>query len=52
MTLVHTDLSWEDLIQETIETAVCNNIICPKKGLEQRVKPARTRLAALNASWA
>ena len=50
MTIVHTDLSWEELAKETIQTAVCNNAICPQRGLQQKVKPGRTRLGTLNAS--
>jgi DNA-directed RNA polymerase subunit RPC12/RpoP len=50
MTLVHTDLSWDDLARETIHTAICNNTICPQRGLNQKLKPGRTRLGALNPS--
>ena len=49
--LVHTDLSWEDLSGETIHHAICKNTVCPQKGLQQKVKPVRTRLGALNPSW-
>ena len=52
VTLVHTDLSWEDLVKETIQTTVCNNTTCPQSGLQQKVKPGRTGLGTLNASWA
>jgi DNA-directed RNA polymerase subunit RPC12/RpoP len=51
MTQVHTDLSWDDLARETIQPAICNNIACPQRGLQQKVKPVRTRLGALNPSW-
>jgi hypothetical protein len=52
MSLVHTDLSWEDLAKETNEIAVCDNTICSKKGLQQHLKPARTRLQTPNpSSW-
>ena len=51
MTLVHTDLSWDDLARETIHPGICNNTICPQKGLQQKLKPGRTRLGALNPSW-
>ena len=50
-TLVHTDLSWKDLAQETIQTAICNNAICRSKGLQQKMTLGRTRLGALNPSW-
>jgi DNA-directed RNA polymerase subunit RPC12/RpoP len=48
--LVHTDLSWEDLAHETIQTTGCNNTICKQKGLQQ-TKPGRTGFGTLNASW-
>jgi len=52
MSLIHTDLSWEDLAKETDEIAVCKNTICSKRGLQQQLKPTRTRLGALNPpSW-
>jgi hypothetical protein len=50
LTIVHTDLSWEDLADETVHTTVCNNTICPHRGLPQKVKPGRTRLGTLNPS--
>jgi hypothetical protein len=51
MALVHTDLSWEDLYNEAVQTSVCNNTTCPRRGLVQNVKPGRTRLGALNPAW-
>jgi len=50
MTRGHTDLSWEDLVDETVYATVCSNAFCSKRGLEQQVKPARTRLGTLNPS--
>ena len=50
MNLVHTDLAWDDLAKETIHPVICKNTICPQKGLQQRLKPVRTRLGALNPS--
>jgi DNA-directed RNA polymerase subunit RPC12/RpoP len=50
ITIVHTDLSWEDLADETVHTTVCNNAICRQRGLQQKVKPGRTRLGTLNPS--
>jgi hypothetical protein len=50
ITLVHTDLSWDELADETIHTTVCNNTICAQRGLLQKVKPGRTRLGTLNPS--
>src|ERR1700733_4118616 len=41
MTPVYADFSWEDLVKETSQTAVCNNYICSRKGLQQKVKPGR-----------
>jgi DNA-directed RNA polymerase subunit RPC12/RpoP len=52
VTLVHTDLSWEDLAKETIQSTVCNNTICSRRGLQQKIRPGRTGLGTLNASWA
>ena len=51
MALVHTDLSWEDLSNEAVQTTVCNNTICSQRGLQQEVKPTRTGLGTLNPSW-
>jgi transcription elongation factor Elf1 len=51
VTLVHTNLSWEDLAKKNILTAACNSAICPQRGLRQRLKLGRARLGALNASW-
>ena len=48
ITLVHTDLSWEELASETAHTTVCNNAICAQRGLLKKVKPGRTRLGTLN----
>jgi DNA-directed RNA polymerase subunit RPC12/RpoP len=50
MSLVHTDFSWEDLAQETNQTAVCHNTSCARKGLPQKITLGRTRLGALNPS--
>ena len=51
ITQVHTDLSWEDLAMESIHPAICNNAICPQRGVQQKVKPMRTRLGAVNPNW-
>jgi DNA-directed RNA polymerase subunit RPC12/RpoP len=51
ITLVHTDLSWEDLANEAIQATVCNNTICSQRGLPQKIRPGRTGLGTLNASW-
>jgi len=50
VTLVHTDLSWEELSLETTELCVCSNLPCPKKGLQQNLHPTRTGFGALNPS--
>jgi len=49
-TLMHTDLSWDDLATETVHTTVCYNARCPHRGLQQKLKPGRTRLGSLNPS--
>jgi DNA-directed RNA polymerase subunit RPC12/RpoP len=51
VTLLHTDLSWEELSEET-ELCVCSNSPCPKRGLQQKLHPTRTGLGALNPSVA
>jgi hypothetical protein len=51
MSLMHTDLSWEDLAKETLQTAICNNTICARRGVKQKITPGRTRLGALNPFW-
>ena len=51
VSLAHTDLSWEELSKENTQFAFCDNILCPKSGLQQELKPARI-VGALNASWA
>lgn len=50
ITLVHTDLSWEDLSRNTIYYAICHNAICSKRGLQQQLNPTHTRLGTLNPS--
>src|ERR1700731_431243 len=42
--LMHTDLSWEDLANEAIQTTVCHSTICPQRGSQQTLKPTRTGL--------
>ena len=51
VTLVHTDLSWEELAKETIQTAVCNNAKCVRTGSEQKITLEGTRLGTLNSVW-
>jgi DNA-directed RNA polymerase subunit RPC12/RpoP len=46
--LLHTDLSWDELSKEHVQTAVCNNGLCPQKGLLQKLKPSRVLLGSLN----
>lgn len=48
MSLLHTDLSWDELCKENVETAVCNNGLCPQRGLLQKLKPSRVVLGSLN----
>ena len=47
--LLHTDLSWDELSKQHVQTAVCNNGFCPQKGLLQKLKPSRVILGALNS---
>jgi hypothetical protein len=51
MILVHTDLAWDDLARESIHPIICKNTVCPQRGLQQEVRPVRTRLGALNPLW-
>ena len=51
VSLVHTDLPWEDLAREANHTAVCNKTGCPRRGLLQKLKPTRVQLGALNPCW-
>jgi DNA-directed RNA polymerase subunit RPC12/RpoP len=48
ISLLHTDLSWDELSKEHAQTAVCNNGLCPQKGLLQKLKPSRLVLGSLN----
>jgi hypothetical protein len=48
VSLLHTDLSWDELSKEHIQTAVCNNGLCPQKGSLQKLKPSRVVLGSLN----
>lgn len=51
VTLVHTNLSWEDIAKETIQTAVCTNANCERRGSEQEILFGETRLGTLNSAW-
>jgi DNA-directed RNA polymerase subunit RPC12/RpoP len=51
VSLVHTDLPWEDLSREANQVAICNRAACPQRGLPQKLKPTRTQLGALNPGW-
>ena len=48
VSLLHTDLSWDELSDEQVQTAVCNNDLCPHRGLLQELKPSRVVLGSLN----
>ena len=48
VSLLHTDLSWEELSEEHVQTAVCDNDLCPQRGLLQKLKPSRVVRGALN----
>ena len=42
VSLLHTDLSWNELFssEEHVQTAVCENYLCPRRGLLQKLKPS------------
>lgn len=46
--LLHTDLSWDELSKEQVQTAVCDNGLCRQRGILQELKPSRVALGALN----
>jgi DNA-directed RNA polymerase subunit RPC12/RpoP len=48
VSLLHTDLSWYELSKEQAQTAVCDNGLCPQRGLLQTLKPSRVVLGSLN----
>jgi hypothetical protein len=48
VSLLHTDLSWDELSKEHVQTAVCENRRCPQKGILQTLKPSRVLLGSLN----
>jgi hypothetical protein len=49
VSLLHTDLSWDELSKEEgVQTAACDNGLCPQKGLLQKLKPTRIILGSLN----
>jgi len=48
VSLLHTDLSWDELSNEQVQTAVCDNDLCPQRGLLQELKPSRVVLGSLN----
>jgi len=48
ISLLHTDLSWGELSEEHVQTAVCDNGRCPQRGLPQELKPSRVVLGSLN----
>jgi DNA-directed RNA polymerase subunit RPC12/RpoP len=48
ISLLHTDLSWDELSKEHGQTAICDNGLCRRRGLPQELKPSRVALGALN----
>jgi len=48
VSLLHTDLSWDELSQEHVQTVVCDNGFCPQRGSLQKLKPSRVLLGSLN----
>jgi DNA-directed RNA polymerase subunit RPC12/RpoP len=51
VSLLHTDLSWDELSKERVQTVVCDNPLCSQKGLPQKLGPSRVALGALNPVW-
>jgi DNA-directed RNA polymerase subunit RPC12/RpoP len=45
---LHTELTWDELSREHVQTGACNNGLCPHGGLRQKLKPTRVGLGALN----
>ena len=48
ISLLHTDLSWDELSKENVQTAVCDNGLCRQGGKLQELKPSRVLLGSLN----
>jgi DNA-directed RNA polymerase subunit RPC12/RpoP len=48
VSLLHTDLSWVELSKEHEQSAVCDNGLCPQRGLLQKLMPSRVVLGSLN----
>jgi DNA-directed RNA polymerase subunit RPC12/RpoP len=48
VSLLHTELSWDELSRENVQTAACDNGLCPQRGLVQKLKPTRVVMGALN----
>jgi DNA-directed RNA polymerase subunit RPC12/RpoP len=48
VSLLNTELSWDELSREHVQTGACNNGLCPHGGLRQKLKPSRVVLGALN----
>ncbi len=48
VSLLHTDLSWDELSKEHVQTAVCDNGLCSQRGVFQELKPSRVVLGSLN----
>jgi DNA-directed RNA polymerase subunit RPC12/RpoP len=49
VSLLHTDLSWDELSkEEAVQTAACDNGLCPQRGSLQKLKPTRVLLGSLN----
>jgi DNA-directed RNA polymerase subunit RPC12/RpoP len=48
ISLLHTDLSRHELLDEHVQTAACDNGLCPQTGLPQQLNPSRVTLGSLN----
>ena len=50
VSLLHTDLSWDELSKDHVQTAACHNGLCPHRGLSQKLKPSRVLLGVIEPS--
>ena len=48
VSVLHTDLSWDDMSKEHVRTAACDNRLCSQRGLLQKLKPTRLGMGSLN----
>jgi len=48
VSLLHTDLTWDELSKENVQMGVCDNRLCPQRGLPQKLKPSRAVVGSLS----